>query len=456
MNDRSFIYCTSFSPFVKRIHNRPCPMGEYFPENPGGKMEPMTSDIEVYLRRHLRYNVIVNLMDGSYFGLAWGFGSLSTVVTLFVSQLTSSALLIGLVPAIHAVSWQFPQLFTAGWVARRRRYKPMVLWLTIHERVPFLGLALIAWFLPGIGRTAALVLTFLMLLWQGMGAGFTANPWQSFIAKIIPSDSRGSFLGAQAAFANIYISIGAVAAGYLLDHISQYKNYAICFLITAFLLIFSYIALARAREPVDHEKVMPPASHSFWKEAADILRRDRNFDWFLVTRVLAMFASMGFSFYIVFALRHFNMDVITAGFMTAALTLSSMAANFIMGWLGDRFGHRLMLIVGALCICFSALLAWRAPSLDWFYLVFILEGLANVGIWTNGMAITTQFGSETDRPIYIGLSNTLVAPVTILAPIFGGWLADTAGFGVTFITSAAVGLATAVGLIFLVRNPHVR
>ena len=423
----------------------------------GGRIAAMSpSQVDKELRRNLRYNVTVNLMDGAYFGLATGFGSLGMIITLFVSKLTNSAILIGLVPAIHAVSWQLPQLFTAGWVSRQRRFKPMVLWLTVHERVPFLGLALIAWLMPGIGRTAALALTFLLLLWQGLGAGFTANGWQSFIAKIIPPESRGSFFGAQAALANIYMSMGAVAAGYLLYRVGPFNNFALCFLITAFFLVFSWIALYLTREPVDHEKIIPPQTHSFIKESMAILRRDRNFDWFLTARILAQFATMGFSFYIVYALRHFNMDVITAGYLTAALTISQTIANLVMGWLGDRFGHRLMLVIGALCISFSALLAWKAPSLSWFYLIFILEGLANVAIWTIGMAITVEFGTEAERPIYIGLSNTLAAPITILAPIFGGWLADTAGFGVTFITSAIGGLVTTLVLILLVRNPRPR
>ena len=415
-----------------------------------------TSQVDKEIRQNLRYNVTVNLMDGGYFGLAMGFGSLGTIVTLFVSKLTNSAILIGLVPAIHAVSWQLPQLFIAGWVTRQRHFKPMVLWLTINERVPFLGLALIAWLLPGIGHTAALTFIFLMLVWQGIGAGFTANGWQSLIAKIIPPESRGSFFGAQAALANIYTSFGAVAAGYLLARVGSFNNFALCFLITAFFMIFSWIALALTREPVDQEKIIPSGKHSLWRESLAILRRDRNFDWFLTARILSQFATMGFSFYIVYALRHFNMDVITAGYLTATLTVSQTIANLVMGWLGDRFGHRPMLVIGALCISISALLAWKAPSLDWFYLIFILEGLANVAIWTIGMAITVEFGTEAERPIYIGLSNTLAAPITILAPLFGGWLADTTGYGTTFITSAVGGLVTTLVLILLVRNPRPR
>jgi len=63
-------------------------------------------------------------MDGAFFGLAIGFASFVTVLPLYVRTMTSSAILIGLVPAIHSVGWQFPQLFTARRVAKQKRFKP--------------------------------------------------------------------------------------------------------------------------------------------------------------------------------------------------------------------------------------------------------------------------------------------------------------------------------------------
>ena len=84
-------------------------------------MEDM-SGLEESVRKHLRFNLGVNLADGAFFGLGWGFGSIGTIIPLFVSHMTTSALLIGLIPAIHAVGWQLPQLFMANSVARLRRY----------------------------------------------------------------------------------------------------------------------------------------------------------------------------------------------------------------------------------------------------------------------------------------------------------------------------------------------
>ena len=412
--------------------------------------------LEASVRKHLRFNIAVNLADGAFFGLGWGFGSIGTILPLFVSRMTDSALLIGLIPSIHAVGWQLPQLFMANSVARLRQYKPMVMLITIHERVPYLGLALVALFLGTLGNKAALVLTFIMLIWQELGAGFTANAWQSMVAKIIPSDYRGTFFGTQSAIANVLMSLAAIAAGYLLVRIHTPLNFSVCFVLTVAGLGLSYLFLGLTREPVDHEKSIPEHQPSPWKGGLAVLRRDRNFTAFLVIRLLSQFATMGFAFYIVYGLRRFGMSDLTAGFLTAALTITQTVASAVMGWLGDRFGHRAMLIAGSVAVMLSSLMAWGAPSIGWMYPVFILSGLANVAYWTIGMAITMEFGSEETRPTYIGLSNTLVAPFTIIAPLIGGWIAQTAGFQTTFMVSAVGGLVIAVLLFWLVRDPRPR
>ncbi len=410
--------------------------------------------LEKNIRENLKYNITVNLWDGGLFGVALGFASFSTVLPLFVASMTTSALLIGLVPAIHSVGWQLPQLFTASHVSRLRKYKPNVLMMTIHERLPFLGFAIVALLLPTIGLQAGLIITFILLTWQGLGGGFTANSWTSMVSKIIPPETRGTFFGFQAGIANLFISGSAVAAGYLLDYLDSPFDFAACFLLASIFFALSWFALAQTREPEDTEKIIPAEKTHFWDDSKKILGKDINFKWFLSARFLSQFATMGFSFYIIYALRQFNMDTITAGFLTATLTISQTVANAGMGWLGDRWGHRSMLIIGAVAALLSSFLAWLATSIFWFYPIFLLAGLANVSIWTIGMAMTVDFGTEAERPLYIGLSQTLTAPATILAPLLGGFIVDSAGFIPTFTISTTLSVVMIAILIFLVKDPR--
>src|SRR6476619_4034626 len=121
------------------------------------------------IAKNLRFNVFIAVIDGGFFGWALGVASFVTVIPLFISTFTSSAVLIGLIPALRTIGWQLPQLFMAGCVSRLERYKPMVMLMTVLERVPFLGLAVLAWFSPSLNPTLVLVLAFLLLAWQGLG-----------------------------------------------------------------------------------------------------------------------------------------------------------------------------------------------------------------------------------------------------------------------------------------------
>ncbi|HNC09038.1 MAG TPA: MFS transporter [Anaerolineales bacterium] len=414
----------------------------------------MLSPLEQDIRKNLKHNVTVGLWDGSLFGVALGFASFGTILPLFVATMTDSATLIGLVPAIHAAGWLLPQLFTASHVSRLRRFLRTVLITTIHERIPFIGFGIVALLLPVIGVKVGLVLTFSLLIWQGLGGGVTANAWTSMISKIIPPDSRGTFFGMQAGLANLFISISAIGAGYLLDSLASPWDFAVCFFLASIFFTLSWFALAATREPEDTAKIIPEEKTHFWDDAKKILSRDKNFNWFLGTRILSQFATMGFSFYIIYALREFNMTEVVAGYLTATLTITQTVSNIGMGWIGDRIGHRAMLIIGAFAAFLSALLAWNATSLAWFYPIFILTGMANVSLWTISMTMTVDFGTEPERPIYIGLSQTLTAPATIIAPIIGGWIADSVGFGPTFTISTVLSLAMIGILVFLVKDPR--
>jgi MFS family permease len=413
----------------------------------------MRSSLEAYIQKHLRFNFAVGMFDGGFFGLGVGFASFAAIIPLFVSHLTHSALLIGLVPAIHNIGWQLPQLMTAGWMSRVRRYKPLMLWMTIHERVPYLGLAVVAFCLPLLSTTGALILTFLMLIWQGIGAGLAANPWMSMVSKVMPAELHGTFFGTQSAAFNAMGGISAVIAGLILDRLAIPTNYSLCFLLTFLSMVVSYAFLSMTREP---EGVQPEAEHTtaYLRKSLEIWRAEPNFRAFIGVRILSQFAAMGFGFYVIYAVRQFHMSDAAAGVMVAILLIGQVVLSPLMGRWGDMWSHRGMMIIGALGAALSALLAWRATSASWFYVIFLLEALATVAIWTVPIALSVSFAkSDAERPLYIGMSNTLSTPATIIAPVIGGWLADAGGFEITFALSAICGLLMAAALWFMMKEP---
>ena len=413
----------------------------------------MAPSIEAYIQKHLRFNFTISMFDGGFFGLGMGFASFAAIIPLFISHLTNSALLIGLVPAIHNVGWQLPQLLTAGWVSHAKRYKPLTLLMTIHERVPYLGLAVVALCIPIMSKGTALILAFCMLIWQGLGAGLAANPWTNMVTKIMPKELHGTFFGTQSAAANAMAALSAIIAGLILDKLAMPYNYSLCFALTFVAMAFSYIFLSTTREP-DSSPDESAHPHAYLNKSLEILKHDTNFLAFLGVRMLSQFACMGFAFYIIYAVRQFRMSDAAAGIMVAILLIGQVALSPLMGRWGDRWSHRGVMSLGALGAVLSALLAWYATSATWFYAVYILEAIATVAIWTIPIALSVSFAkNDEERPLYIGLSNTLCAPATILAPVIGGLLADATSFSVTFGISAICGLLMTGVLWFIMKDP---
>jgi len=185
-----------------------------------------------------------------------------------------------------------------------------------------------------------------------------------------------------------------------------------------------------------------------------IIRRDANFRMFILLRMFSQIAAVGLAFYTIYAVRRFQMDPGTAGVMASVLLIGQLIASPLFGWIGDRYSHRLMFALGVFMAGAGAALALVAPSLGWFYVIFALAGIANAGVWTTIYALTLEFGSEAERPYYIGLANTLVSPATLFAPILGGWLADGVSYEAMFALAAVSSLITTLLLVFVMHEPR--
>jgi MFS family permease len=90
--------------------------------------------------------------------------------------------------------------------------------------------------------------------------------------------------------------------------------------------------------------------------------------------------------------------------------------------------------------------------MEWFYLAFTLEGIAFVAIWTIALAMIQELGEPHEKPSYIGLANTLIAPTALIIPLLAGRLADAAGYQATFLVTAVGALVTALVLGFILKD----
>lgn len=411
----------------------------------------------VSVRKNLRFNYLVNVGDGSFFGLALGITSFTTVLPLFVASFTESAILIGLIPALHSLGWQLPQLFTAKFTSSLRRLKPVLLAFSIFERLPFLALAFLAFFSGRLSSSTVLLLSFTLLIFQGVMGGLAANPWQNMLAKVIPGEIRGTFFGVVNGSSNMMASLGALLSGFILEKTLFPNSFAVCFFLSFILYLLSYTCLGLTREPERQADDSQSQTLTDQKTLIrHILKNDRRFKGFLITRFLYQFGMMALAYYTVFAAKVLAIPTLTIGMLTATLLIVQVVSNPVLGWLSDRWGKKNAFILGTLSAGISAFLAAIAQEPWMLFLVFLFMGIANSAYWTIGIAYSLEFGDAAEKPTYVGLSNTLVSPSILIAPLLGGWLANMGGYRLTFWVSAFFALLTALILVLFEKNSGIK
>jgi MFS family permease len=417
---------------------------------------PALSECEIAAEVESNYpwNFTVNTLDVTSFWFSASFISSSTIMPLFVSKLTSDPLPIGLIAVIAQGGWFLPQLFTANAVEQLARKKPVVVNLGLFiERVPVWVMASAA--LLAV-QSPLLALTVFMggYAWHCFGAGAASTAWQDLIARIFPVNRRGRFLGLSMFIGAGIGALGAGLSAWLLETFPFPTNFLYIFIIAAVGVTISWCCIALTRETAQPVSAAHRQSNrQFWAGLPDIVRQDHNFRRFLIARMLLAMGSMGCGFVTVAAVQRWHISDADVGLYTAALLAGQTVANLAFGLLADRFGHKLCLEVGALASSLAFAAAWLAPSPSWFYVVFILLGIAAGAVTISGMLVVLEFCEPRRRPTYIGIAGTGAGIFGAASPLLGVWLADI-GYGWLFAVSAVVNLAAMIALRWWVKEPR--
>lgn len=404
---------------------------------------------------NFRWNFVVNAIDVSFFMLAMSIVSQTTIIPLLVAQLTPSKMAIGVIPAIQNLGFLLPQLFTASYVEGLRRKKPFIMWVSaIGERTP--------WLLAGFGvgafaRTSpvlTLVCIYLCIAISSVAGGLCTPAWYDMIAKVIPIRFRGLWSGVSFGLGAFMGIAGSALAGGILEKWSYPQSYTLLFMLAFVGLIISFVGLAFNRE-TDSETIKNHGGlANYLRQLPDVLRRNKNYRVFLVGRSIAYLSMMAGGFYIVYGAEKFHINGVEVGALSAMLVGSQSLMNVILGLLGDRKGHKIVLVLSMLAMGLAAMAAFLIPNQAVLWLVFFLLGTASAGETVSGLNIILEFCDPEERPTYIGLTNTILAPSRAIAALIGGWLASAWGYSPLFLVTMIMSLFSALLLGIWVKEPR--
>jgi MFS family permease len=402
----------------------------------------------------LKHNFTANVMDGGLYAFAMSMISIQTVLPVFVKSVGGSNVAVGLIPVIWMAGLNFPQIFIAGYVNRFAYKKSLMLKTGLIQRLPWLLLAILTYFvIAEVPQTIGLAIFFTVLAIAAIGGSVNLPVWFELIAKITPVGVRGRMFALRTLLGALLGILGGWIVTIVLNNMAYPANYALLFTLAFILMMISFGYLTTLREEEGNKAKKVLRLREYVMQLPEILRHQKNYRNFLVADAAFISSVAALAFYTVFAVQKFSLGDEYAGKFTIVMMTAVIFGSMMLGSFADRSGHKLNLMLGSLAVAAGCGIALWAPVVEAYFLTFVLSALT-IGItMISRLPFIAELCTEEERPTYVALTNLITSPF-FLTGIIAGRIADVYGFEIVFIGAGVIALLSAGWMYFMVAEPR--
>jgi MFS family permease len=409
--------------------------------------------------RIYRRNFVYFLADNTLFMVAMGILGATTVIPDFVRHLTNSEILIGLSGSLFTIGFTLPQLFIARYIVRHARKKWWFVGPNIPVRFVLLIFAVITTLLGKDHPELVLVVFFICYGIAGFGDGLVGVPWSDMTGTSLDHRWRARMLGLTNAGTGVImllitpligIALGARGPGFPYNYAILFGAAGILFALSIPLGVFIHeLPGGKALEKL-------PSLGEFLPDLGRVLRDDVPFRAYIIVRMFTSLFLMAAPFYIGYATGRLGLSSdVAVPVLLAMLTIGSVGGALAYTWLGARSNLlSIQLALGcAALLPICALLAGVVGPVP-LYFGFLLSGLSTSNLMSGYQNWIVSYANPDQRPIYVGLSNTLTAVISLMAPFIGGSIVQYIGYEAVFVVALVMTLgALYVTLRYLQPQP---
>jgi len=279
--------------------------------------------------------------------------------------------------------------------------------------------------------------------------------YSDFISKAVYK-KRGLFYGINQALGGVIGFIASLVAIRVLSFSSFPTNFRTIFWVSFAFSFISPIIISNFKEtgfPVQPKK---KDVSEFIRYIPMVIRKNPNLRKYLLTRQLIGLAAMGHAFFTIYAIQTFGLSDRMLGIFTMIILLSQSLSGILWGFLGDKFGYKKILIIGSILLFLEGLLALTVNHPLGFLTISGFIGSIYSAIYISHPNLIFEIAPPEETSLFIGLSNSLIAPITALAPILGGMIVGSLGYTYLFITICTAAVAAFILAAFVFVEPRVK
>lgn len=405
------------------------------------------------VRANLKRNYAANFFHGMLGMTGFRLVNTPTFLPAYLFLISGSNAIVGLGLALQQVGGIVSPIITGNRVEHRDKVMPAAMLLGILSRLSVLGIALTGWFVVGNIQVAAL-LGFLFFFGVFMSAQRVV--FQLLLSKVIPIRQRGrlqawrnatgGLVAAALAYfsGKVFIAQNALGNGYA-------TTFLCAFVLTSLGLMVLHFMIVEPKSP----QLRPPMRFTDrLREFPSLVSENPSFGWFLLVQFFAAMGRMAAPFYILYVGEKITIDGATLGLLSLAYLGAGTVSNLVWGYLGDRTGFRLILVLAVLTWISATLLLIITSSVPFIFLAFFGFGSAQAGYLMGSQTIVLEFGERRDLPMRIALSATAENVAATIGPLAGGVIADLLGYNFVLGVSLVVFFMALTLLAFSVGEPR--
>ena len=381
------------------------------------------------MRRHLRRNYIVHFVEGGLFSGGLAFIAMDSVLPTMVRSLGGPNWLISLMPMLLFLGFMWPPLFMAHVTEKLHSLKRFAVLLGVPQRLPFLLAGCALWFWAEDYPRLVLVLVALSPLMAGICGGIVWGAWVELTSRMIPPNRRSSVMALRAIFgAGIGIFAGSVIKT-VLENNPGPQGYAILHFIAFGVAMLSFLAFLFIKEPrrIPDTKTSQRGLIANLKSMPAIVRGDTRFRFFVIGQAFGAGFFIMTPFLAIHALEVVDRGEAFLGVLVQAQMIGNISGNFLAGWIGDRWGGRIVLLWSKLIFIALALGAIYNVAEWGFMLLFFLFGFGFSFHLVGRSTLSIEICPEVRRPTYLALMQFLLLPAMLVSAVLATTVREVFG-----------------------------
>jgi len=362
-------------------------------------------------------NFFLIIISSTLTRLGDALGNPKTVLAWLMGYVGAPVAMIGFLVPIRESLSMLPQIFIAGFV---RRF-PIRKWIwaagSLLQFAAMTGIGVAAFYLSGKRAGWTMLL---MLVMFSLSRGLCSVASKDVQGKTIPKSRRGRLNGYSTAVSGIL----AIAAGiFMLVRSNEgitIRFYAYLIFFAGVLWVLGAIVYSRVKE---YPGETSGGGKAFMKafERLSLLKHDRPFRNFVITRALLLCSALTAPYYVILAQEYLGRDLFILGLFIVANGVASSISAPIWGRWADISSRKVM-VRAAMITAFTGIMMFVVVTWIhglnhswWIYpLAFFILGIAHSGVRLGRKTYVIDMAGGNRRTDYVAVSNTIIGVVLLI------------------------------------------